>query len=1170
MNKREMTEKVTNRLVALKVSSNLVDECYKYLIGDAHDKNFIRQLPNIELDKVSYQDMNHIRDDYRIIKDCGDSQYIERYFDIMLAIGKITMFNVLSPIIGHFTATTIYDIPESYQAKIYFLSWCAEEVVKNSFRMRVYINKYFNEVYKEDEKFFSEAFRLCSVNAQLFLAAFLVNRDAKKYEESKKWLENVTQNSFTVLFQKDKSDEAIELAVKYTNGGLFVTDGLVDKIAAKIDVKTVNNYIYAFLTGIACIVYPYSNIMKRFIKMMVLISFHDTFNAIYSAMKSDAQGENNKLIPFDIPYIVENLNIPKELYIAWMGNRSAQTEGEFDPEIRKLIQSNINIVKKAAELADNWGAAYLNRLLLESEPNEESVKLMEDSFIDIFEKFFRELNIPKAAYDSFLQYLQGEKGFDEIKENVIKVMGKQTLYSYQYRDFFKKISWAKNISPLFKRTLCFFFYSGQYDSVREIARLDYNKRDRAAVDSFIDEIKSCGVALDGIIPFIAQYASGQHYGFLGQPAEEYLKELIRQDADIVAKNIVNCNAEARAYVLEQLYGFDKGKFSPVLIEYMNDSSKAVRDKIIGLLGGNNEIRNLITPLLNDKKQTVRECAVHILSIWDDEASRKTLEEALNYEKSDKIKNIIANILKLSPGSASEGDINIIDYCKNALKKNRGGAVSWIDFDSLPRVRFKDSDEAADPDIVKYLIVSYSLNNAMAMNHEAKKISNYLDSKDVADLVLEILNKWIENGAEAKKKWVLPLAAIHGDDRVVMLLKKKIQEWPENSRGAIACEAVTALALNGSSMALMLIDNISRKFKFRQVKEAASAAFGFAAGELGVDPEELSDRIVPDLGFDKRGERVFDYGTRKFTVRLSPSLELEIFDESDKKIKALPAPGKNDRVELAKNAAEEFKLLKKQLKSVADVQAIRLETALAVNRGWNVEAWNKLFVENPIMQQFATSLIWGSYVEGKLQCTFRYMEDGTFNTKDEEEYKVPAEANIGLVHPVELSDEEIERWKSQLEDYEVKQPFEQVLRKVYRVKEEDNENSRVERFGGIKINGLSLLGKLTKFGWYRGSVRDGGCYTEFYKENLKLGMGAELGFSGVGVGYENEEVTIYDIAFYKAGTVQRGSYVYDSVKGSNLAKPGEVPERFFSEILYDVERSTASKTGTDENWRKNGR
>ena len=51
--------------------------------------------------------------------------------------------------------------------------------------------------------------------------------------------------------------------------------------------------------------------------------------------------------------------------------------------------------------------------------------------------------------------------------------------------------------------------------------------------------------------------------------------------------------------------------------------------------------------------------------------------------------------------------------------------------------------------------------------------------------------------------------------------------------------------------------------------------------MGVDREELSDKIVSTLDFDKNGQRIFDYGTRKFIVNLTPSLEIEVFDENNK-------------------------------------------------------------------------------------------------------------------------------------------------------------------------------------------------------------------------------------------------------------------------------------------------
>lgn len=49
-------------------------------------------------------------------------------------------------------------------------------------------------------------------------------------------------------------------------------------------------------------------------------------------------------------------------------------------------------------------------------------------------------------------------------------------------------------------------------------------------------------------------------------------------------------------------------------------------------------------------------------------------------------------------------------------------------------------------------------------------------------------------------------------------------------------------------------------------------------------------------------------------------------------------------------------------------------------------------------------------------------------------------------------------------------------------------------------------------------------------------------------------------------MSRGSYSYDEVDDARRIVPKQVPERFFSEILYDIKRTTESNLGHDENWR----
>ena len=177
--------------------------------------------------------------------------------------------------------------------------------------------------------------------------------------------------------------------------------------------------------------------------------------------------------------------------------------------------------------------------------------------------------------------------------------------------------------------------------------------------------------------------------------------------------------------------------------------------------------------------------------------------------------------------------------------------------------------------------------------------------------------------------------------------------------------------------------------------------------------------------------------------------------------------------------------------------------------------------------------------------------------DEEEYSLPAEGTIGLIHPIELTEENLENWKEQLSDYEIVQPLEQMERSIYRLSEEEKKQTELTRFGGKLLNGMSLSGKLQNMGWYRGSVVDGGGYFTFYREDGAIGV--ELEFSGCSVGYENEEVTVYGVQFYKAGTVKRGSYIYDTIKEENRYLPGEVSARYVSEIILQLIKATISST-----------
>ncbi|MBR4731555.1 MAG: DUF4132 domain-containing protein [Lachnospiraceae bacterium] len=645
-----------------------------------------------------------------------------------------------------------------------------------------------------------------------------------------------------------------------------------------------------------------------------------------------------------------------------------------------------------------------------------------------------------------------------------------------------------------------------------------------------------------------------------------------------------------------------------LLKYVGESSKQVKEELVKIYASHEDwLEDFLRILKTSKKSAERELAATVLANYKDAASHKEeLLALIEQEKSKKVIDILRSILMdggaqgaESAGGAAGGEQPVLTadaYVKECHKGGKKRGLAWIYETPMPEVHFKTGEDSAEnagaqavsevaaenagdevaaagearvasEEYLQAILLAYASMPIPGICKEVRILSDSLNKSELAAYVCEVYNRFMASGAEAKKKWVLYATSIHGGAKIVPIFQHQIAEWAENARGAIAAEAVKALALNDSPTALLIVDGMARKYKFKQVRKAAQDAMAFAAAQLGLSVEELADRIVPDLGFDERLERHFDYGTRSFTVRISPSLDIEVKDESGKKLKSLPAVGKSDDEAKATAALEEFKELKKQMKTTVKTQALRLELAMSLDRKWTAENWKKLFVKNPLMHQFAISLIWGTYKDGKLEQTFRYLEDGTFNTVEEEEYELSEDGLIGLVHPIELEKETIDAWKEQLSDYEITQAVEQLDRPVFKLAEEEKGQMTLDRFGGKLLNGLSLAGKLVGLGWNKGTPQDAGVYYSYWRKDVEAGYGAELLFSGAYVADENDEVTVYDAAFYKAEDVDKNcGYTFLKHKNDKMLKLGDVPVRYMSEILYQLTKATASSTETDEKWR----
>ncbi len=639
----------------------------------------------------------------------------------------------------------------------------------------------------------------------------------------------------------------------------------------------------------------------------------------------------------------------------------------------------------------------------------------------------------------------------------------------------------------------------------------------------------------------------------GQDMEQWEKTM--------AKTVLDGSPEACCLCLKVLKQYKDEAYKDIYLSCAANSSKQVRALLLDICREHREWEPDILKLLEAKKVKEREFAVMLLEEWGAVSCLPKLQEALGREKNKKLAEQMQDFIEELQGALAGADGQGRSQNANErlaaeiFRGNRKRKVEWVQSLSLPEVHRKDGSPVS-AEYMFALLALYADMEDPGIPKDAKKLAEPLDAESLADYMQKLYEGWMSAGAEAKKRWVLYAVSVHGGSRMVPVLHSQIKIWAENQRGAIAAETVQALALNDSPQALLLVDHMSRKFKFRQIKNAAGAALQNTASLLGISREELEDRLVPDLGFDSKMEQMFDYGSRKFTVRLNQALEMEIYDGNGKRLKNMPAPGKQDDPEKAASSNQAFKQMKKQLKETITSQKLRLEQALSVARFWEADRWKALFVQNPVMHLFAEGLIWGIYEGQECRGAFRYMEDGTFNTVEEEEFVLPETGKIGLVHPLELTAEDLKAWKEQLADYEIVQPFDQLGRPVCKATKEEQESLPVSRFADATLNGLTLSGRLLGMGWFRGEILDAGFFENYYRNDGAFG--AELVFSGSSVGYEYDEVTIKELYFYRLSPEDAKSSAHRAFENGSRCLPGEVPGRYFSEVLLQVAKAVGEQ------------
>ena len=352
-------------------------------------------------------------------------------------------------------------------------------------------------------------------------------------------------------------------------------------------------------------------------------------------------------------------------------------------------------------------------------------------------------------------------------------------------------------------------------------------------------------------------------------------------------------------------------------------------------------------------------------------------------------------------SISEDNFATIEDAENYIKNNYK-EDKRLKFINNTYVLIKDKSREVNIKVIKYIYSEYlSLSNIIRL----KRIDDIVNLLDMETFVKQIKEFYLENKGDA----ACLIYGIYGGDEAL----KDIYELKFDSNFFLSL-----IKLNiKHKYALKLLYEIYTTTKKRDIKKEASKIIDEVLEKMNISYSEFKLKCMPNLGFNSKGEREFN---KDYKLILNSDYSLSLFDiKNDKILKSMPK-------KINEDLKEEIQNLEKEIHKFMRANSYLLSIILIDGEIYSYDLFREYFIDNILMNKFASTLIWNLYDKNKkIITTFRYLGKDKYIDSENKEIKIDADSFVGLASPVEMDDKTINKWIKHLKDYQLSQPLEQL-------------------------------------------------------------------------------------------------------------------------------------------------
>ncbi|MBM7129944.1 DUF4132 domain-containing protein [Dyella mobilis] len=594
-----------------------------------------------------------------------------------------------------------------------------------------------------------------------------------------------------------------------------------------------------------------------------------------------------------------------------------------------------------------------------------------------------------------------------------------------------------------------------------------------------------------------------------------------------------------------------------------------------------------------------------------------LEKAVSVERLDIPKGAMLDALQMM-GQPIEKYLNrdaLLADATKSLAKGEPKELAWFPWNALPEITWADSGEPVPAPIVRWFLIQAVKQKVVEPNAILRKYCGMFAARQREALGQFVLETWLAedirpiNADEAHKaasaqaantfaqaqaypalaqsypqyqgtveeitarllpgflqrpagsavdsKGLLAVVGACAGDRAAPAVARYLKQY-YGTRASQGKALIATLSWIESPAAIQLMLSIGSRFRTKSFQVEAEKQAKALADRKGWTMDELADRTIPSAGFDESGSLSLSFGPRTFTARLKSDFSVDLFNDEEKPIKALPQPRQDDDAELAKDAKKAWANVKKELKNIVGMQTERLYEALCIGRTWLFDDWQRYVNQHPVMRHVTQRVVWSARREGQVVATFRPLEDGTLTDCRDESVALNPGDVVSIAHPSHLLDDDVKVWQQHLVDYEVPALFQQFGKATYVLPSDRADQKSIADFEGHLLETFALRGRAAKLGYTRGPTEDAGWFSTYEKRYPSLGIVAIIEFTGNPLPETNRTVALLKMSF--ASTEDAG--------WQRATIPlGDIPSVLLSESYNDMRAIAAEGPGFDPEWQK---